>query len=153
MRVLSKPGRAEASRRSWRRLRLSASIVSVSRTVSIPHVETNLGLRPKGVDQLGATLLELGLAERVGAASVEVLHAPPFVETRDPTHGTRNLETIAQLAADQADRIGQIVDGGAFPLVLGGDDSVLLGCLLAVRRRGSSGLAFIDGHTHFWDLA
>jgi hypothetical protein len=32
----------------------------------ILHVETNLGLRPGGVERLGAVLLELGLAERLG---------------------------------------------------------------------------------------
>jgi arginase len=125
---------------------------SVSRVVNILHVETNLGLRPGGVERLGAALLGLGLAERVSATSVDTLRAAPFVETRDPAYGTRNLQAIAQLAVDQADRIGQIVDSGAFPLVLGGDDSVLLGCLLALRRCGSPGLVFIDGHTDFWDL-
>lgn len=124
----------------------------MSKVVNILHVETNLGLRPGGVERLGATLLQLGLAERVGATSVHTLRAPPFAEARHPTYGTRNLQTIAQVALDQADRIGEIVDLGAFPLVLGGDDSVLLGCLLAVRRRGSSGLVFVDGHTDFWDL-
>jgi arginase len=45
-----------------------------------------------------------------------------------------------------------MLDDGVFPLVLGGDDSVLPGCLLSLRRRGSAGLILIDGHTDFWDL-
>ena len=118
----------------------------------ILHVQTNLGLRPGGVERLGSTLLELGLAERIGAEVVGTLRAPSFREERDPSFGTRNLKAIAQLATEQADTVGQILDDGAFPLVLGGDDSVLMGCLLALRRRGSPGLMFIDGHTDFWDL-
>ena len=38
---------------------------------------------------------------------------------------------------------------GAFPVVLGGDCSILLGSLLALRRRGRYGLLFLDGHADF----
>ena len=118
----------------------------------ILHVETNLGLRPGGVERLGAVLLELGLAERIGARVADGLRAPAFVDRRDPVLGARNVPAVAALAIEQADRVGEILDEGAFPVVLGGDDSVLLGCLLALRRRGSAGLVLLDGHTDFWDL-
>ena len=118
----------------------------------ILHVETNLGLRPGGVERLGAALLELGLAERIGARVVDGLRAPAFVDRRDPVLGARNVPAVAALAVEQADRVGEILDEGGFPVVLGGDDSVLLGCLLALRRRGSAGLVLLDGHTDFWDL-
>jgi Arginase family len=45
---------------------------------------------------------------------------------------------------------GALLDRGAFPLVLGGDDSVLFGNLLALRRRGRYGLVFLDAHTDFY---
>jgi arginase len=118
----------------------------------ILHVETNLGLRPGGVERLGAVLLELGLAERIGARVVDGLRAPAFVDRRDPLLGARNVPAVAALAIEQADRVGEILDEGGFPVVLGGDDSVLLGCLLALRQRGSAGLVLLDGHTDFWDL-
>ena len=118
----------------------------------ILHVETNLGLRPGGVERLGAVLLELGLAERIGAQVADGLRAPAFVDRRDPLLGARNVPAVAALAIEQADRVGEILDEGGFPVVLGGDDSVLLGCLLALRRRGSAGLMLLDGHTDFWDL-
>jgi arginase len=41
------------------------------------------------------------------------------------------------------------VGAGAFPVVLGGDCSILLGAMLALRRRGRHGLAFVDGHLDF----
>ncbi len=56
------------------------------------------------------------------------------------------------LAIEQADRVCQMLNAGQFPVVLGGDASVLLGCLLALRRLGSAGLVLLDGHTDFWDL-
>ncbi|HYV16442.1 MAG TPA: arginase family protein [Conexibacter sp.] len=118
----------------------------------ILHVETNLGLRPGGVERLGAVLLELGLAQRIGARVADGLRAPAFVERRDPLLGARNVPAVAALAIEQADRVCETLDEGAFPVVLGGDDSVLLGCLLALRRRGSAGLMMLDAHTDFWDL-
>src|SRR4029079_18896070 len=39
---------------------------------------------------------------------------------------------------------------GEFPVVVGGDCSILLGTLLACARRGRHGLAFIDGHMDFY---
>jgi arginase len=118
----------------------------------ILHVETNLGLRPGGVERLGAALLELGLAERLGAKVAGHLRAPAFDERRDPVLGARNVSAAAALAVEQAGRVGEILDHGGFPVVLGGDDSVLFGCLLALRRRGQAGLAFLDAHTDYWDL-
>jgi arginase len=35
-----------------------------------------------------------------------------------------------------ADAIGRVLDAGDFPLVLGGDCSILLGAMLALKRRG-----------------
>jgi arginase len=122
------------------------------RTPEIMHVETNLGLRPGGVETLGAVLLELGLADRLGATIADALHAPPFTEERDAAFGARNVPAAAALAVEQADRIEQILDHGRFPVVLGGDDTVLLGCLLALRRHASAGLVLFDGHTDYWDL-
>lgn len=60
------------------------------------------------------------------------------------------LPRVRQYAA----RLGnwQLLDGGAFPVVLGGDCSILLGVALALRRRGRHGLAFIDGHSDFRHL-
>jgi arginase len=118
----------------------------------ILQVETNLGLRPSGVERLGEVLLKLGLAERLGARTAGGLRAPAFVDRRDPVLGARNVPAVAALAVEQADRVGEILDEGGFPVVLGGDDSVLLGCLLALRRRGSPGLVLLDGHTDYWDL-
>src|SRR5262249_20512282 len=39
---------------------------------------------------------------------------------------------------------------GEFPIVLGGDCSILLGNTLALRRRGRYGVFFLDGHSDYW---
>ena len=43
-----------------------------------------------------------------------------------------------------------MLDENAFPLVLGGDCSIVLGAMLALKRRGRYGLLFIDGHADFY---
>jgi arginase len=42
-----------------------------------------------------------------------------------------------------------VLDASRFPIVLGGDCSILLGATLALRRRGRHGVAFLDGHSDF----
>jgi arginase len=49
-----------------------------------------------------------------------------------------------------ADAVGAVLDRGEFPIVLGGDCSILLGSALALRRRGRFGLLFLDGHADFY---
>lgn len=46
--------------------------------------------------------------------------------------------------------MGELLDEKAFPVVLGGDCSILLGNLLALKRRGRYGLLFVDGHADFY---
>ena len=43
-----------------------------------------------------------------------------------------------------------MLDRNEFPVILGGDCSILLGCALALRRRGRYGLLFVDGHADFY---
>ena len=50
---------------------------------------------------------------------------------------------------DLAERVGTVVRGGRFPLVLGGDCSILLGSMLALKKIGRFGLVFVDGHLDF----
>jgi arginase len=61
-----------------------------------------------------------------------------------------NPESIAAYAVALADALEPIFEQGEFPVVLGGDCSILLGSLLALRRRGRYGLIFLDGHSDFW---
>jgi arginase len=68
---------------------------------------------------------------------------------RDPATGLLNGEAIRDVSHRLAAAVGRLLDGGRFPVVLGGDCSVLLGALLARRRRGRTGLVFLDAHADF----
>ena len=60
-----------------------------------------------------------------------------------------NCKAVREFAVDLAAKIGAVLGDGHFPLVLGGDCSILLGSMLALRSRGHFGLAFLDGHLDF----
>ena len=108
-----------------------------------------LGLFPKGVERLPQALLEAGLAERVSAVRGPLVVPPAYTGGRDPESGLRNATTIAEYARALAGEVESVLSRGAFPIVLGGDCSILLGSLLALRRRGRYGLLFVDGHADF----
>ncbi|MFF7858435.1 arginase family protein [Streptomyces sp. NPDC007904] len=60
-----------------------------------------------------------------------------------------NPSGIAAYSVAPAGAVGDVLDAGRFPLVPGGDRSILLGNPLALRRRGRYGLLFLDAHTDF----
>jgi arginase len=111
---------------------------------------SNLGLRPTGVENSPATLLELGLGQRLNARCAGRVEVPAYNVVRDPQTHMLNPENIADYAVALADALEPIFIQGEFPVVLGGDCSILLGSLLALRRRGRYGLIFLDGHSDFW---
>lgn len=119
------------------------------RELAIIEAPSVLGLRPTGVEGMAAALLAAGLADGLGALAGGRVDAPPYDPRRDPGSGVLNPGGIAQYSSRLADRVGEVIDRGLFPLVLGGDCSILLGNLLALRRRGRYGLLFLDGHSDF----
>ena len=117
---------------------------------AIVEAPSNLGLKPTGVETLGDALLAHGLADRLRARRAGRVAAPPYSAVRDPVTLTLNAQAISAYSAPLADAIGTVLDNGEFPIVLGGDCSILLGSMLALRRRGHFGLLFIDGHADFY---
>jgi arginase len=118
---------------------------------SILDAPSDLGLRRTGVDGLPDALRAAGLLE--GLPDVRYagrLPVPPYVPHRDPSTAVLNPDGIRRFSLHLADRVASILDLRRFPLVLGGDCSILLGAALALRRRGRFGLFFLDGHADFY---
>ncbi|MEV0728431.1 arginase family protein [Polymorphospora sp. NPDC050346] len=112
-----------------------------------------LGLRPGGVEDLPAALLDAGLRDLPGAVPGGRVEAPAYDPERDPETGILNGGGIARYSVALADVVGAVLARGRFPVVLGGDCTILLGNLLALRRRGHHSLLFVDGHTDFYQPA
>lgn len=120
-------------------------------TFTVLDAPSNLGLRPPapgvepGVRRLAGALRTCGIVERLGAHDAGRVEPPPYV--RDDIQASRAL--IPGYTRALATRLGELLDAGARPLVLGGDCSILLGATLALRRRGRFGLVHLDGHLDF----
>jgi arginase len=110
-----------------------------------------LGLKPTGVDRLPTVLLQHGLADQLRARRAgRVVPTAAYDTRRDPQTLTLNAPGIAEYSVQLADAVTDVVERDEFPVLLGGDCSILLGSTLALRRRGRYGLLFIDGHADFY---
>jgi arginase len=109
-----------------------------------------LGLFPSGVERLPDVLLAAGLGELLSARRAGRVEPPPYDAKRDPATKLLNPSGLAHYAISLANAIEPLLEAGEFPLVLGGDCSILIGCALATRRRGRTGLLFLDGHADFY---
>jgi arginase len=124
----------------------------VGRQIALLDAPSNLGLMPPapgvepGVRRGAGVLRTFGLCDRLGAVDAGEVVAPRYGFERDVTTGIRNPTEIADYSAALARAVGIQLDAHRFPLVLGGDCSILLGTLLALHRRGRYGLIFLDGH-------
>ncbi|MFD0143779.1 MULTISPECIES: arginase family protein [unclassified Streptomyces] len=116
------------------------------RGLAVVEAPSVLGLRPSGVQELPDAVLG-------GVARVARVEPPAYDPVRDAGTGVLNPGGIARYSVRLADTVGEVLGSGRFPVVLGGDCSILLGNLLALRRRGRYGLLFLDGHTDFYQPA
>ncbi len=131
------------------------------RRIAVLDAPSNLGLRPPtatsvpGCAKAPGALRDHGLLTKLGARDAGCL-TPPRYDPGDwrPGDGVAQAEQIAAYSRKLADRIGAILDAGEFPVILGGDCSILLGSGLAMHRLGEAvggriGLVFVDGHSDF----
>jgi arginase len=125
------------------------------RPIEIIAAPCNLGLRPPGPGKVPGTwrapevLLGAGVARAVGATVVTQMARPHY--SPEPQAGTRlyNGPELRRFNLALADEVERAVLRGAVPLVIGGDCSILLGALVAMRRRNNLSLIHIDGHSDF----
>jgi arginase len=131
------------------------------RRIAILDAPSNLGLRPPtpssvpGCAKAPGALRDHGLLARLGARDAGC-HTPPRFDPGEwrPGDGVSQAAEIARYSIRLAERITAIIDAGEFPLVLGGDCSIVLGSALASRavgeeRGGRIGLIYVDAHSDF----
>jgi arginase len=109
-----------------------------------------LGLRPTGVEHLPEALKAAGLKEKLNADYAGKISSLPYNSERDKKTLLLNPDAIKTFSLQLADRVSSVILNKRYPIVLGGDCSILIGNLLALRRLGRYGLFFIDGHSDFY---
>jgi arginase len=123
--------------------------------VSIVEAPSNLGLKAPapdvipGVYLLPAWLKQWGFHDLVAPAQVYTIPPPAYSGEVDAESGVRNADAIAVYSQELASCVATLVQKQSFVVVLGGDCSILLGNMLALKRLGNYGLFFLDGHTDY----
>lgn len=117
---------------------------------SIIEAPSILGLKPSGVELLPAALRNAGFHQQLNTHYEGYVTPPAFNSQRDPQTQVLNLAEIETYSRSLAEVVESVVQSNRFPIVLGGDCSILIGNMLALRRLGRYGLFFIDGHADFY---
>lgn len=109
-----------------------------------------LGLRPTGVEHLPDALKAAGLMEKLNAGYAGKVSSLPYNSERDKKNLLLNPNSIKAFSLQLADKVSSVILNKQYPIVLGGDCSILIGNLLDLRRLGRYGLFAIDGHADFY---
>ena len=117
---------------------------------TIINAPSILGLRPTGVEDLPEALKAAGLMCELRAEYGGRVSPLSYSSERDKSTLLLNPDAIRAFSLQLADAVAFVLHKKQFPLVLGGDCSILIGNLLALRRLGRCGLFFIDGHADFY---
>jgi arginase len=123
--------------------------------IEIIEFPSNLGLyepapgKEPGVKRLPEWLKKFGFYEIIKPTAIHFLQPLPYSMNTDKASAVRNADAIAAYAKQQVPIIVKSVSKNKFPLVIGGDCSILIGNMLALKQRGNFCLFFLDGHTDY----
>lgn len=125
----------------------------VRKDIQIVTAPSILGLKPTGVEQLAQSLLSDDLMGRIKAEKFMVEattlnHLYSFVRTPG---SILNEEALRDFSISLSKTILSLQYQEKFLLVLGGDCSILIGVMLALKSIGSYGLFFLDAHADFYE--
>ncbi|MEO9362611.1 MAG: arginase family protein [Nitrososphaera sp.] len=119
--------------------------------LAVLGVPTNSAGKKSGVANAPCALRKAGLLRALGHSHPafdkgDVAFATPSTK-RDPHSGIIAYGSLVSMVKQVRSSVGRILGEGGFPLVIGGDCPVLLGCLAAsVDAFSKTGLLFVDGH-------
>ena len=134
----------------------AAPALARGRRLAIIEAPSNLGLRPlrlghePGAWAAPKALRDAELHKKLAPAAVMSLPRPQYRFEPEPGTRIRNGHEIRRFSEALANMVSRTLRSGSFPLVLGGDCSILLGCLLGARASGQIGLVHVDGHSDFF---
>ncbi len=127
------------------------------RPIALVGAPSSIGIKPyedggmRRLDLAPGVLREHGVVARLGARDEGDLMAPPYRDFVRPAGRPRNEDDLAAYCRALGSKISTASADGAFTLVLGGDCSIVLGCLLGVRGPSRSRIAmvYVDAHADF----
>jgi len=130
-------------------------LISTAKQIAILEAPSNLGLiapspgSEPGVKWLAPILMDYGFGEGLMVTDHKKLPAPAYQTDIDPESKVRNADAIVDYSKLLAEQILAWRQKDYFTITLGGDCSLLIGHMLALKQSGRYGLFFMDGHTDF----
>lgn len=130
--------------------------MTASRGIDVIGVPFNSSGLIDGVARAPAALRRAGLIDAIRQVGIGVddrgdVSFGATAPDRDPVSHIISPAALASMIREVQSRVAASLARGAFPLVIGGDCPVLLGCMAAVAaRHPSPGLVFVDGHEDAW---
>lgn len=125
----------------------------VNHDIEVISAPSILGLKPSGVQELSESLLTSGLAESLQLQQ-PVVHVKTlnrwYSEKRDSRTNCLNSKTIREFSLTLGQAVIDTKNKNRFPLVLGGDCSILIGIMSALKANGIYGLIYLDAHADFY---
>jgi len=122
--------------------------------VQIVTAASILGLKPTGVEGLPDALLSQGLKEALNSHNA-VIEVPTlnhlYTYERDRQTSVLNVHALRTFSGSLKDTLEQVPIDKKFELVLGGDCSILIGIMAALKSMGTYGLFFLDAHADFYE--
>jgi arginase len=125
-----------------------------SQNVQVISAPSILGLTPSGVQLLPAGLLRHGLQEKLRSDDriIQLSDLNDHYSTeRDVVTQVLNGESIKRFSLSMHQPILDTLNQDKFPLVLGGDCSIIIGVMSALKQIGKYGLVFMDAHADFYE--
>lgn len=130
--------------------------MTAPRVVDVIGVPFNSAGSNSGVARAPAALRAAGLIDAIKRAGIDVtdrgdLRVEATTAGRDPASHVIAPESLGSMIRGVGSRVAESLERGAFPIVIGGDCPILLGCLAGFATpRSSVGLVFVDGHEDAW---
>ncbi len=127
------------------------------RALALIGAPSSIGIKPyangtaRGLDQAPNALRELGIVARLGAIDLGDVVPPSYRDFTRPLKRTRNEDGVASYSRALADAVAAAASAQKFVVAIGGDCSIVLGCLLGLKESGRSriGLVYLDAHADF----
>ncbi|MEX2297444.1 MAG: arginase family protein [Dongiaceae bacterium] len=117
--------------------------------IEIIEAPLSVGVGLTGVEHMAGALRDAGLQRALAAVACTAMNAPFNARIVDRETALPEPQKVRAFLLALADSVERVMGAQRFPVVIGGDCTILLGCLAGAKRSGAIGLLFLDGHTDF----
>ncbi|MTH55371.1 arginase [Bacillus mangrovi] len=121
--------------------------------ISIIGVPMDLGQTRRGVDMGPSAIRYAGIVERLELLDYTIEDSGDIEigkrekELEEPLYNLKNLKAVSEASELLASKVHDVINTGAFPLVLGGDHSIAIGTLAGLAKKYKNlGVIWYDAH-------